>query len=95
MTTRTRGLGRGLGALIAPTTPRPAPDPAAITPVPPAAGEAPQPVGSDGHPAHTRKNVGSGATSRRFGCYFAVEHTKFPAGLRVTDSQPFLHAPGS
>ena len=37
MTTRTRGLGRGLGALIAPTTSRPAPDPAAISLVPPAA----------------------------------------------------------
>ena len=36
MTTRTRGLGRGLGALIAPTTARPAPDPAAITLPPPA-----------------------------------------------------------
>ncbi len=38
MTTRTRGLGRGLGALIAPTTTRPAPDPAAITLPAPAAG---------------------------------------------------------
>jgi ParB family chromosome partitioning protein len=37
MTTRTRGLGRGLGALIAPTTARPAPDPAAITLAPPSA----------------------------------------------------------
>ncbi len=37
MTTRTRGLGRGLGALIAPATPRPAPDPAAISLVPPVA----------------------------------------------------------
>jgi ParB family transcriptional regulator, chromosome partitioning protein len=36
MTTRTRGLGRGLGALIAPTTARPAPDPAAISLAPPA-----------------------------------------------------------
>jgi ParB family transcriptional regulator, chromosome partitioning protein len=35
MTTRTRGLGRGLGALIAPTTTRPVPDPAAITLAPP------------------------------------------------------------
>ncbi|HEX4433068.1 MAG TPA: ParB/RepB/Spo0J family partition protein [Frankiaceae bacterium] len=38
MTTRTRGLGRGLGALIAPTTTRPAPDAAAITLPPPASG---------------------------------------------------------
>jgi ParB family chromosome partitioning protein len=40
MTTRTRGLGRGLGALIAPTTVssvRPAPDPAAVTLAPAAA----------------------------------------------------------
>ncbi len=40
MTTRTRGLGRGLGALIAPATSRPGPDPAAISLPPPA--EAPE-----------------------------------------------------
>jgi ParB family transcriptional regulator, chromosome partitioning protein len=49
MTTRTRGLGRGLGALIAPTNTRPAPDPAAITLPPPAAGspEAPAVIDLD------------------------------------------------
>jgi ParB family chromosome partitioning protein len=42
MTTRTRGLGRGLGALIAPPASRSAPDPAAITlPTAPPATETP------------------------------------------------------
>ena len=49
MTTRTRGLGRGLGALIAPTTTRPAPDPAAIN-LPPPAG-APAQTGASMPPA--------------------------------------------
>lgn len=52
MTTRTRGLGRGLGALIAPPavpSVRPAPDPAAISLAPPAAGS-PAETGASGSP---------------------------------------------
>jgi ParB family chromosome partitioning protein len=51
MTTRTRGLGRGLGALIAPTAPRPA-DPATIT-LPP--------TGIDGAPISQSAAAADGA----------------------------------